>query len=311
MSYFKILYPAMFAALTSPAFAVSVTNSVFHRSACELGDGITQTTSDPVDLTSIRSDDNCSVTLRSFAAGGVVGLSGKAEQLGTFGRPAIETVFDADTNIRGISITVEEGVDADALLATIGKTIPITLNGHLEAVVSGDMPGGPGSSSSRAAVSQLRAFVEISGTKGISDTVRASNDRNLRSSDSNITSDTGPDSFDGGVSATIDANWQDPINVIFRLQADMDLFGSVDTETVASVNALNSLGFASTGPAFILPDGLTVNAPEIGIIDNQWTDPRNVTPDPTPIPLPPTLLFLLAASGWLGLMRKRSRPAVA
>ena len=44
-----------------------------------------------------------------------------------------------------------------------------------------------------------------------------------------------------------------------------------DPARVLSLNAMNSLSFATEGPVFNLPEGFTVHAPDLGIIDNRYT----------------------------------------
>ena len=56
------------------------------------------------------------------------------------------------------------------------------------------------------------------------------------------------------------------------------------------------LGAASTGPVFLLPEGFTVNSPEMGLVDNQWQG----------IPEPSSSLALLAL-GLFSLRRQRRR----
>lgn len=83
-------------------------------------------------------------------------------------------------------------------------------------------------------------------------------------------------------------------NTIFIAPAGgLSLFFGVETSFQGAVqqfnpgvngfaDASNTASLATTGPAIILPDGFLVNAPDLGIVDNHWIDPRDDDTDGIP-----------------------------
>lgn len=90
-----------------------------------------------------------------------------------------------------------------------------------------------------------------------------------------------------------------------RFSGSAGVVGGTDSFASSRLNALNTFSFSKSGPAFILPDGLTVNAPSLNIVNNRWIDPRT-TVAPLPVPLPAGLPLLLAGLGAFGLIRRRA-----
>jgi hypothetical protein len=74
----------------------------------------------------------------------------------------------------------------------------------------------------------------------------------------------------------------------------------------AVANASNTLSFNTNGPAFAVPFGFTVHAPELSIFDNRWIDPRLLIVDPPQIPAPGTLYLLLTGGVLLHFLRRGS-----
>ena len=304
----RVVLAATLAFVPFAAHSATVQNSVFQNTTCGLP-------ASPIDVerTNITIDtdllvytgENCTIAMKSYAGGGVVGILGTGGQIAGLGRPIIESDFDANSVARDIQITVKDGYAEAELLATYGPTIDVVLNASLFAAGSATGPLVAGSPSSRSARAALRAVVEISGTRERIP-VRDQTEINLESGYSNISETTGPFTFGDPVRASITASWQSPLAVIFRLQGSMDLLGYTDTAVSADVDAINSLSFSQTGPAFLLPEGFTVNAPELNIFDNRWVDPRITPPNPSAVPLPAGMPLLLAGLGALAFVRRRN-----
>lgn len=87
------------------------------------------------------------------------------------------------------------------------------------------------------------------------------------------------------------------LTVGLTLNAVASIFSPDNPQVQAGANGLNTLSFASDGPAFILPDGFFINSTEANIVNNYWIDPRS--PPVATVPLPASLPLL--AFGGLGL----------
>jgi len=86
---------------------------------------------------------------------------------------------------------------------------------------------------------------------------------------------------------------------------DVFLPGEPSFPSNLNLNFANTVSFATSGPAFILPAGYTVNSVSANIVNNRWLGaPYNDVPTPSPIIL---LVFGLAGIGYQ--RRKRVKAA--
>lgn len=116
--------------------------------------------------------------------------------------------------------------------------------------------------------------------------------------------------FNEKIRLTQNVNWGDSLSIQMILgtgSGGRPNFGRGTGSTL--IDATSTLSFDPNGPAFILPEGFTVNAPEINIFDNRWIDPRaTVVNPPSAVPVPASLPLLLAGGLMLGYVgRKRSQ----
>lgn len=94
------------------------------------------------------------------------------------------------------------------------------------------------------------------------------------------------------------------LRVGLTLSAVATIVSQDNSQVQAGANGLNTLSFASDGPAFILPDGFFINSAEANIVNNYWIDPRE--PSVAPVPLPASLP-MLAFGGFALALFGRSR----
>ena len=304
MSVFKFSALASLLVLLVPATGISATisNSVFARTACgsPATPALDLSSTSEIEQTYSSNDANCTANIDVYANEGVVGISGLVTQDSLPGKPRIETDFSADAIMSGIVISAASGFTNAHLLATYGATISVAVNAEVEATMSADLISG--SASSRNASAGVRAFAEISGFIGGAPQRQSAEASGQRVA-SNISGATGPTTLMQSLAPSIDVTWSTPFQVIFRLQGEIDTFGGTDSKATGQVDASNSLSFSKTGPAFILPTGFTVNAPELGIFDNRWIDPRVVAP--SVVPIPAGLPLLLTGLGVFVFARRR------
>lgn len=73
-----------------------------------------------------------------------------------------------------------------------------------------------------------------------------------------------------------------PTNTPFTLTIDLDLTAGAELNGFIDLDYSHTVSFPSSGPAFNVPSGLTVDAPELNVFDNRWVDPRPSTTTPEP-----------------------------
>jgi len=100
---------------------------------------------------------------------------------------------------------------------------------------------------------------------------------------------------------TVGVNVLVPINIALRVDG-VATFGATE-----SANFLNSLDFPLTN-IFNLPDGFTVNDPDMFIVNNDFVPPTAAVPLPATLPLFASGLGVLGLLGW---RRKRRARALA
>ena len=91
--------------------------------------------------------------------------------------------------------------------------------------------------------------------------------------------------------------------MLFRLTAVIFYKSDNVSFINANVNSLNSLSFALSGPALILPDGFTANSEFGSIVDNQFASGVSALPLPATLPLFGSGLAIMSFMGW---RRKRT-----
>ena len=89
--------------------------------------------------------------------------------------------------------------------------------------------------------------------------------------------------------------------LLVQLRLDVDTTAS-NFGSGSSADFFNSLDFPIGTPLFVLPDGVTVNAPDSFVFDNIFAPPGAAT-----APEPATLALLGAGLAALGLARRRTR----
>ena len=115
------------------------------------------------------------------------------------------------------------------------------------------------------------------------------------------------DIFNRTIRLTQDVAWGAPLSVQMVVTSDASGISNFDGVTgSASADASQTLSFDPDGPAFILPEYFTVNAPELNIFNNRWIDPRSAPAVPIPASLPWLLAGALMLAGVARIRRKSS-----
>ncbi len=286
------------------AQAATVTTSAFGRTSCTTStDGVAQdngTTNAAINIST--GQGGCSAAISARAGAGYVGVRGNLSSSPVPGTGTYEMQASGASFMRGITISPGAGRTTADLLAQYGQFIDITVN----ASVSGTLTGivSPGDTQfARVAGVLMGGSVELITPVG----------RDMQSASANYGFNTirdpkvsGTNFLGANLRPSVLADWQQAFQVNFRFGGNGNIGGFADTNAFADFDGFNSLSFATDGPAFILPDGFTVNAPELNIFDNQWIDPRA---DPSVVPLPAGLPLLLGAIAFLGLTRRKAGQA--
>ena len=95
-------------------------------------------------------------------------------------------------------------------------------------------------------------------------------------------------------------------NVPFVFSMALDISAALLDPGFMSLDYGHTLSFASSGPVFNLPDGVTVDITDVNVTNNHWTDPR--VQDVPSVPEPATLV-LVGAGLCLGrrMIARRAR----
>lgn len=243
---------------------------------------------------------NCTVAGEAYAAGGVVGYRSTAtfdRLIGPPGRAKVQG--GASSAMSNIFLTPLFDLDDPRYLSGDFQ-IDLQLNASLEGTVTAAVAYNKGQASGGGSIT---ATAKLSGVRspGSFSTQSAVARGGAGAAAFGPLADF--DDFSTLLMPVIRHDWRQPFSVTFMMSTDVVATATKANQATATLDAFNSLSFSKTGPAFILPDGFTVHAPELNIFDNRWVDPR-VT-DPSPIPLPAGLPLLVCGLGLLGLMGQR------
>lgn len=257
---------------------------------CGTDPGFSITSANSKDFAFNSGTLGCGAFGRALAGGGVVGIQNTLGQspakgpgipaVATIGTQASSTIYDLYltpdlTGIPGSDDFTDHDIDRlkSELQATYGASIAISVN----MAISGEVAAAVDTNASftRGASASLESGVRI-------------NNGSLKRYDKSVavtnstSSETETDPFDGTFVATATINWVQPFSVSMYINGRSSVSGYGDSTTTASVNALNSLSFATSGPVFNLPEGFTINSVEANIVNNRWIDPRTVPANQAP-----------------------------
>ncbi len=258
----------------------------------------TASSSGSIELEATKGGQGCQADSRAYANLGVVGVGGSIESQANIANTTHVLSSFAETKIGGIELSPATGFTFASLQAIHGNFISVGVNAEFTGDLAAEVASF--SSNQRSASASLSAFVEIQGSSGPKKSATSSGSFSVNS----LLGDNGNRAVSAGLTPFVVTNITDTFSVTFRLNGSAFTSGFFDSIAAAEFNGLNSLGFSSTGPAFLVPNGFTVNAPELNIFDNRWADPRI---DTTPVPLPAGLPLLLGALGFLGVVRDRQK----
>lgn len=307
--HFPALCLATIVATAGAAQANTISNflGLYQGAAGEPGCGTAPDVSDTRNSSfSLSLNDgaiDCAMSMQGFVSAGVVGITGTVSNGPAPGANRSRIRASGSTIMSGIMVEAAAGYAEAELVELNGYVIPVQLNGRATGSLSaaGEPVTGIGIGSGAGA--SLTGFASIS-TSFQGDTRFDSAETRGSFAVDQFGTTYGDTTFGGALLPTIQLDSRGTFSVTFRLQGSATSSGFGTRLASATFNSFNSLGFSTDGPAFILPEGYTVNAPELGIIDNRWIDPRaTVDPPPSPVPLPAGLPLLLAGIGGLAWVR--------
>ncbi|WP_299970962.1 VPLPA-CTERM sorting domain-containing protein [uncultured Roseobacter sp.] len=247
------------------------------------------------------SGPGCNAVSSATAGEGYVSAISVAGGSGNGGRLSYAT-SRASATFTGsqLMFTPDEGY-TDAILSDLyGDTIEITLFASFSGDTSADTTANTSvTTGSSGTIEASVRFGSALWQKAVSSAVV---------SDSGHITDS--DTLAESISLSQNVNWGQGSTIIMGIGTRASVANVQSGAPAGAIaNGSNTLSFNTNGPAFLLPEGFTVNAPELSIFDNVWVDPRITQPpidDPDVVPLPAGLPLLLCALGTLGYFQRRS-----
>lgn len=296
----NILSTLVAVGLAFPAIAAAATNNSVNlqnggpSAGCGSAPSVNFSQTTTIDTNINDGAAGCTMSIDGYAGGGAVGVRGTLNHVpgGTtfsqIGASATSAMTDiALTPLFDINDKDEPFNQNFSVVVTLNATV----DGALTAIVDNDTIFSQGGNATFKAIASLSAGSGTDSRQYLA-SVGAS-DPGFPSSDAVI--------LDSVLNPSIVIDWRIPFSASFNVQADAAAASGGVSFVTSTFDSYDSLSFSKDGPAFILPDGFTVNAPELNIFNNQWIDPRaNVVPLPAGLPL---LLSGLAA---LGFLRRRN-----
>lgn len=276
---------------------ISYQNGGVGDPAC--GQGITDSVNGSGDLSigyTQSGPGGCRMAITADVFGGGIGLFASTQTVpgGTFSARAQVAGFSRMTEI---FITPLAGYAGPFV-------VPVSLNLEIDGFLQAEVR--TNARFVRAASASVSATVILSGANGLGGTDFSRDSARFDSGTTGLTEEgTATRTVIGSMFTSINQDIRRSMTVDVSFSGNAGVVGGTDSFASATLNAMNTLSFSKSGPAFILPDGLTVNAPELNIFNNQWIDPRVIVTPPA-VPLPSGWPLLLAALGAFGLIRRRA-----
>lgn len=239
--------------------------------------------------------EGCRMAINADVFGGGIGIFASTRTIpdGTISARAQVAGFSRMTDI---FITPLAGYTGSFLVPV---SLNVEIDGNLRAEVREN------AQFVRSAGASINATVSLSGANGLGGTDSVFDSQRFDDGVGITAEGLATRTLIGLLRPTINQDIRRAMTVNFSLSGSAGVVGGTDSFASATLNAINTLSFSSSGPAFFLPAGLTVNAPELNIINNRWVDPRGVTPSVSPVPLPAGLALLLTGLGAFGWLRRK------
>lgn len=248
------------------------------------------------------SAPGCNAVSSGTAGEGYVSAISVAGGSGNGGRLSYAT-SRASASFNGFELmfTPDEGYTDAILSAIYGSTIEITLYASFSGDTNAD--------------TEANTFYTTSSSGTIEANVRFGSAQWRKVVSSAAVSDSGPitdsDTLAESISLSQVVDWGQGSSVTMSIGTRASVASAHSGSPAGAVaNGSNTLSFNTNGPAFLLPEGFTVNAPELSIFNNVWVDPRipppTGEPGPAAVPLPAGFPLLVCALGALGYLRRRA-----
>ena len=272
--------------------SVSVSNGGIGDPTCGAVQTVSDTGSGAVSAVYVNSTPGCRTGGEAQAFGGGIGIKGTATNAPDAPSSGSTIRASASSTMNGIYIRpTQQNAGTQDFLISVG--LNAVLDGVLFSSINSAVPFARGSGAGIFASVKLNGIENFpfdlsSDTRVFDPTVGVTNDLGDASKSLVLSSNLRP---------SVMHDWRNPLSITFVLNGRAGAFGGGDSTGTGTFDTLNTLSFSEVGPAFFLPDGFTVDAPELNILDNQWTDPRTaISTVPLPAGLPLMVLGLCTFS---------------